>query len=85
MKTLYEITVKRGQSFYVIAESPNEAQSEVKRLLDKADWWFSGDREVKNIRVIAKEYHCFPADRPSFSDDENLIIVHPESQNANKY
>ena len=75
MKTLYEITVKKGRTFYVIAESPNEARDEVHRLLDKAEWWFSDDRKVINIKMIAEEYHCFPENHPVFGENENLIIV----------
>jgi hypothetical protein len=75
MKRLYEITIKRGKSFYVVAESPNEASEEVTKLLDKANWWFSGDRYITNIKILAEEYHCFPENHPVFGDDENLIIV----------
>jgi uncharacterized protein YneR len=75
MKTLYELTIKRGKSFYVIAESPNEAQDELSMLLSKADWWYTKDREITNIKILAKEYHCFPDNHPVFGEDENLIIV----------
>jgi hypothetical protein len=73
-KTLFELTIRRRKTFYVIAESPYEASDELKRLLDKADWWFTKDREIVNIKIIAKEYTCFPNDRPVFNDGENLII-----------
>ena len=75
MKTLYEITVRKGNSFYVIANSPNEASEEVLRLLTKAEWWFPDDRKVVNIKVLATEYHCFPEGRPVFGGNENLIII----------
>ena len=75
MKTLYEITIKKGKSFYVIANSPNEASEEVLRLLTKADWWFSDDRKVTNIKILAEEYHCFPEGHPVFGENENLIII----------
>ena len=73
---MYLITIKRGFDFYVIADSPNEAQEELKRLLDKANWWYSKDREIINIEIISKEYHCFPGDKPCFSEHgKDLIIV----------
>ena len=75
MRNLYELTVRRGKTFFVIALTPNEAQNILKTLLDKAEWWFSKDRDVVNIKLIATEYHCFPEGKPAFSENENLIIV----------
>jgi hypothetical protein len=75
MKTLYELTIKKGKIFYVLASSPNEAKAELERLLNKAEWWFSDDRKVINIKILAIEYHCFPEDHPVFGENENLIII----------
>ncbi len=73
-KTLYLIDTKKG-SFYIIAETPNDAIAELKKLLNKADWWYSQDRGVINIKIVAKEYYCFPDDKPSFSDHGGELII----------
>jgi len=76
MKTLYLLTVKKGCDFYVMADTPNDAKNELERLLDEAEWWFSGDREVVNIKILSKEYHFFPEDHPVFGEyGEDLIIT----------
>lgn len=75
MANLYELTVKRGMTFSVVADDPTEAQTELESLLTKANWWFE-DRKVVNIKLVAIEYHCFPGEKPCFSDKfQDLIIV----------
>ena len=76
-KKLYLLTVKRGHDFYVIADSPNEAQNELEKLLNKAEWWFSGDRETVNIKLLSTEYGCYFSDKPNFGEHGgDLIIVY---------
>lgn len=45
--------VKKIETFYVIADSFDEAAKKVKDLLDCWDWHFSDDRTVENIKVLA--------------------------------
>lgn len=73
-KTLYLIDTKKG-SFYVIAETPSDAVYELKRLLNKADWWYSQDRDVISIKILAREYYCLPDDKPLFSDHGGELII----------
>ena len=74
LRTLYLIENKKG-NFYVVAETPNDAIAELKRLLNKADWWYSQDRDPHSIKMVATEYHCFPDDKPVFSDKGGELII----------
>ena len=75
LKKLYLLTIIRGCDFYVIAESPNDAQHELERLLNKAEWWFSGDRKVINIKLLSTEYSYFPSDKPTFGEKGGDLII----------
>jgi len=75
MKTLYLLTIKKGCDFYVLANTPSDAKDELERLLNKAEWWFSSDREVVNIKILSKEYHCFPENHPVFGERGGDLII----------
>lgn len=71
---LYLITVMRMNTFYVLASHPTEAQEKLGSLLDKANWWYSNDRKVKMIELIAEEIKYFPQDHPSFKSNGYDLI-----------
>jgi len=73
-RNLYLLTCKTG-SYYVLAVSPNDAKSLLETTLDKADYDFRGNREVTEIKQIAKEIGEFPKDKPFFSADHKLILI----------
>lgn len=74
---LYLLTVQRGQSFYVVAENPLIAQQSLEGLLNKADWWFTDDRKVVNIKLLANEINHFPGDKPVFGGKPDDLIIVP--------
>jgi len=59
MKKLYLLTVARGQSFYVIATNPTEAETNLMTELNKSAWWYTDDRIVKEIKLLAEEVQEF--------------------------
>jgi len=59
MKKLYLLTVSKGQSFYVIATNPTEAETNLMTELNRADWYFANDRIVTEIKLLAEEVHEF--------------------------
>lgn len=73
-RNLYLVTVRRGRSCYVLATDPTAAQKEVESLLNKADWYFSHDREVIEIKLLAPELGEYSNGRPDFGDNMNCFI-----------
>lgn len=51
---LYKITIKTYDEFYVIANDPTEAYNKLLKKLEKSNLYFSCDRELKHIELIAK-------------------------------
>jgi len=70
---LYKLTNKID-SFYIIADHPTEAQDELEKLLDEANYGFTDDRKVNIIELIANEIGEF-AGKSFLSDGSRLIIV----------
>ena len=64
----------RKFTHYVLAEHPTAAKEKLERLLKIADYGFYDDREVTEIKLIAKELTEFPAGKPNFSSGNNLIL-----------
>ena len=73
---LYRIVNKLG-TFYIVAKSFDAAAEALKDRLDKADYGFFGDREVKDIELLATEHFSYADNtKQSFNcDDANLIIT----------
>jgi hypothetical protein len=73
---LYLLTCGLGD-YYVIAKTTTDAETYLRLMLNKADYGFSHQREVKNIKILAKEIKCFPADKPFFSEDKDhpLLLI----------
>jgi len=40
---------------YVIAKTPDQAYQKVRDFLEKKDWCFSKERELKSVTLIAEE------------------------------
>ena len=74
---LYLLTTQKLGDFYVVASDPTRAETMLILMLNKADYGFSDDRKVVNIKNLATEIHNFPDDKPFFSDKSNLIIINP--------
>jgi len=74
MKLCLITTIGLGD-FYVVASNPTEAENEIEMLLDKADYGFSGERKVVNIKLLAHELSYFPKDRPSFRERGHELII----------
>ena len=51
---LYKITTKTYDEFYVIANDPSEAYNKLLKNLEKSDLYFSCDRKLKHIALIAE-------------------------------
>lgn len=49
---LYMVTTKGIGDFYAIAKSYDDAAEAVKDALDKADYGFYGDREVRSVKLV---------------------------------
>ena len=71
-KNLYKATNGLG-TFYVVAESYDDAEKKVLERLDKADYGFFSYRKVTSIVLMATE-HFFNG-KQSFSDDNGNLIV----------
>ena len=55
---LYKIkirTYKKGCVNYVVANNPDEAYKILRKYLDEKNYFFSSERELDNIKLIAEE------------------------------
>lgn len=73
--TLFILETNKLGSYYVIAESPNDAKAKLEKELNEADYGFSDDREVKVITLLAKELGEFPDGKPNFSSKNRLLFA----------
>ena len=74
---LYLLSTKRLGDFYVLAESPNDAEFKLSESLSLADYGFDAYRKVDNIKLVAEEIMEFPKGRPNFASGKKLIISNP--------
>jgi hypothetical protein len=72
---LYLLSTKGLGDYYVIAQSTDAAETELIRLLNLAEYGFSGNREVNNIKLISKELTYFPKDKPNFTNRGGELII----------
>lgn len=57
-KKLYKVSL-RGWSIpdsYVVAMNAEEAYQKVRTDLDKRDWGFSKDKELRSVELLASDY-----------------------------
>ncbi len=71
---LYLLTTSGLGDFYLVAKSPNDAESKLNTLLDRADYGFRQKRKVENIRLLSEEVTEFPAGIPNFSSGNRLVL-----------
>lgn len=73
-KKLYKIENKLG-TFYIVAETFDEAANELKARLDQADYGFFQYRDIPAIEHVATQSFYYNELKQSFSDSKpNLII-----------
>lgn len=73
-KKLYKIKNKLG-TFYIAAETFDEAANELKARLDQADYGFYQYRDIPSIEHVATQSFYHDGTKQSFSDSKpNLII-----------
>lgn len=54
---LYFVTIKSGDSFYVVSESTDGAYDKLLKILDEEDMYFSNERKLESIYVIGEEWY----------------------------
>lgn len=52
---LFKVTIRNGKYAYVVAKDPTSAYKEYRKFLDSEAWYFSGDREMQDITLMADE------------------------------
>jgi transcription elongation factor GreA-like protein len=73
-KKLYLLSTQGLGDFYLVANSPNDAEDKLKLLLNKSDYGISEKRKVINIKLLAEELYNFPETKPNFSSGNTLIL-----------
>lgn len=73
-KKLYLLSTRGLGDFYLVAETPNDAEDKLKLLLNKSDYGYSSSRPVVNIKLLADELYNFPKNKPNFSKLPTLIL-----------
>lgn len=53
--SIYFVTIKSGDSYWVISSDPTSAYEKLLKMLDENDIYFSSERELVAIEVIANE------------------------------
>ena len=53
---IYKVTLKNSAAFYVIASDTNDAYNKLRTKIDEEDWYFTSERELKSIEVIANPF-----------------------------
>ena len=69
-KKLYRITLRGYYTVYVVAKDTGEAYRIVRSDLDKRDYGFSNDREMKNIELLAEDALYPECDTRLYIEDE---------------
>ena len=73
-KKLYLLTTQGVGDFYLVANTPNDAEDNLKKLLNKADYAITEKRKVINIKLLSEELYNFPENTPNFSSGNRLIL-----------
>ena len=71
---LFLLTTEGLGDYYVIAKTLNDAEKLLNTQLDEADYGFSSDRIVRNIRIVTSEIKIGFNGRLSFDNDTRMII-----------
>jgi hypothetical protein len=54
-KKLYLVAIRKPDYFYVVALNSDEAYQKVYDFLKAEGWYFSEDREMESVRLIAED------------------------------
>ncbi len=71
---LYQLETNNDK-FYVISDSLDKAKEKVESELKKADYGFSKDQIVTEIKILTSELTEFPTGKLNFSSGNRLIIM----------
>ena len=71
---LFLLTTDRLGDYYIIAETPNDAEKLLETQLNEADYGFSSNRIVRNIKILTNEIKIGFNDKLNFNDDNRMII-----------
>ncbi len=72
---LYLLTTKGLGDFYMVADSPSDAENTLREELDKANYGYEDNRDVLNIQFLAKELESLRAEEPLFFSSKNNLIL----------
>jgi len=53
---LYEITLSNYDTYYITAHDPTTAYNKLRELLDREDWNFTNERELKSIELVGESF-----------------------------
>ena len=71
---LFLLTTEGLGDYYIIAETPNDAEKLLGTQLNEADYGFSSNRIVRNIKILTSEIKKGFNDKLNFNDNNRMII-----------
>jgi hypothetical protein len=71
---LFLLTTDGLGDYYIIAETPNDAEKLLKTQLNEAGYGFSSYRIVRNIKILTNEIKIGFNDKLNFNNDNRMII-----------
>ena len=71
---LFLLTTEGLGDYYIIAETPNDAEKLLDTQLNEADYGFSSNRIVRNIKILTSEIKIGFNDKLNFNDNNRMII-----------
>lgn len=71
---LFLLTTDKLGDYYIIAETPNDAEKLLTTQLNEADYGFTSNRIVRNIKILTNEIKIGFNDKLNFNDDNRMII-----------
>lgn len=71
---LFLLTTDGLGDYYIIAETPNDAEKLLETQLNEADYGFSRDRVIRNIKILTNEIKIAFNGKLDFNDDNRMII-----------
>ena len=54
---IYFVTIKSGDSFYVVSKDTESAYKKLLKVLEEEDMYFSEERKLESIYVLGEEWH----------------------------
>ncbi len=78
---LYLLTTKGLGDFYIVEESPNDAEDKLTNVLTIADYGFVKDRKIINIKLIAQEMQEYNNKPFINGDSERRLILNTTFEN----